>query len=89
MSEPERPVIILFMGEREEHAITSFKHFYPSAVHIITSEKFSEKFLFFFEASKIEIFRDFVNGLFQKISAQSPQRWGLRRRLSHSTLTPH
>lgn len=44
MSEPERPVIILFMGEREEHAITSFKHFYPSSVHIITSEKFSGKY---------------------------------------------
>jgi len=44
MPEPERPTMILFMGDREEHAITSFKNFYPSSVHIITSEKFSEKY---------------------------------------------
>ncbi len=44
MPEPERPTMLLFMGDREEHAITSFKHFYPSSVHIITSDRFSEKY---------------------------------------------
>ena len=44
MAEPPRPVLLLFMGENEDHAITSFQRFFPASVHIVTSEMFSEKY---------------------------------------------
>ena len=38
MAEPPRPVLLLFMGENEDHAITSFQRFFPASVHIVTSD---------------------------------------------------
>lgn len=40
MEDLDRPILILFMGERTEHAELSIECFYPASVHIITSEKF-------------------------------------------------
>ena len=37
-------VMILFMGEAHEHAITSIQHFVPDAVHIVTSDKFEKTY---------------------------------------------
>lgn len=37
-------VMILFMGESYEHAITSIQHFVPDAVHIVTSDKFEKSY---------------------------------------------
>jgi len=44
MSKAIRPILLLFMGENEEHAILSIKYFFPESVHIITSEKYEEKY---------------------------------------------
>jgi hypothetical protein len=35
--------LILFMGERVEHALTSIQRYLPSVVHIVTSDKFATK----------------------------------------------
>lgn len=35
--------LILFMGERTEHALTSIQRYLPRVVYIVTSEKFSTK----------------------------------------------
>ena len=44
MAAPPRPVLILFMGKNDGHAITSFQHFFPASVHIVTSDRFSDKY---------------------------------------------
>lgn len=44
VTSPGRPVMLLFMGQNEDHAITSFQKFFPASVHIITSDKFSGKY---------------------------------------------
>ena len=44
MSTEKRPVMILFMGGTEDHAVTSFQKYYPESVHIITSDKYAEKY---------------------------------------------
>jgi hypothetical protein len=44
MEENNRPVMILFMGGTEEHAVTSFQKYYPESVHIVTSDKYAEKY---------------------------------------------
>ena len=44
MLENNRPVMILFMGGTEEHAVTSFQRYYPESVHIVTSDKYAEKY---------------------------------------------
>ena len=44
MEEESRPVMILFMGGTEEHAVTSFQRYYPESVHIVTSDKYAEKY---------------------------------------------
>ena len=38
------PVMVLFMGGTEDHAETSFQKFLPGSVHIITSDKYAEKY---------------------------------------------
>ena len=43
-NQEQRPIMLLFMGRTDEHAITSFQHFYPCSVHIITSDKFQSKY---------------------------------------------
>ena len=35
--------LILFMGERTEHALTSIQRYLPRVVYIVTSEKFATK----------------------------------------------
>ena len=44
MSTENRPVMVLFMGGTEDHAVTSFQKYYPESVHIITSDKYAEKY---------------------------------------------
>ena len=44
MEDTSRPILILFMGERTEHAELSIENFYPASVHIITSDKFGPKY---------------------------------------------
>ena len=44
MNDESRPILILFMGERTEHAELSIEYFYPASVHIITSDKFEQKY---------------------------------------------
>ena len=44
MAEPPRPAMLLFMGGNPDHAITSFQRFFPSSVHIVTSDRYSEKY---------------------------------------------
>ena len=44
MEEESRPVMILFMGGTVEHAVTSFQRYYPGSVHIVTSDKYAEKY---------------------------------------------
>ena len=44
MAAKPRPVLILFMGGNEDHAVTSFQQLFPASVHIVTSDKFSEKY---------------------------------------------
>ena len=44
MQEDVRPVMILFMGGTEEHAITSFQRYLPDSVHIVTSDKYAERY---------------------------------------------
>ena len=41
---PDR-VMILFMGGRHEHAITSIQRYAPDAVHIVTSDDFREQYV--------------------------------------------
>ena len=41
---PTDEVMILFMGEHHEHAITSIQRFTPDAVHIVTSDKFEKSY---------------------------------------------
>ena len=38
------PVMVLFMGGTEDHAETSFQKYLPESVHIITSDKYAEKY---------------------------------------------
>ena len=42
-AEPQGNGLILFMGERIEHALTSIQKYTPETVYIITSEKFASK----------------------------------------------
>ena len=44
MSTENRPVMVLFMGGTEDHAVTSFQKYYPESVHIITSDKYAEEY---------------------------------------------
>ena len=44
ISPPDR-VMILFMGGRHEHAITSIQRYAPDAVHIVTSDDFREQYV--------------------------------------------
>ncbi len=44
MEENNRPVMILFMGGTEDHAVTSFQKYTPDSVHIVTSDKYAEKY---------------------------------------------
>ena len=41
--EEQRNGLILFMGERTEHALTSIQKYLPDAVYIVTSSKFATK----------------------------------------------
>ena len=44
-SGPPDRVMILFMGGRHEHAITSIQRYTPDAVHIVTSDDFREQYV--------------------------------------------
>ena len=75
---PEK-VLILFMGGRYEHAITSIHHYVPDCVHIVTSDTFRTQYVrrlrnwsksFGFRKGKVES----VSDLFKASSVDSLMR---------------
>jgi hypothetical protein len=42
---PPESVLVLFMGGRHEHAITSIQHYVPDAVSIVTSDRFHTQYV--------------------------------------------
>jgi len=68
--------LILFMGEKTEHALTSIQKYVPQVVYIVTSDKFSTKHRRRLKAwSKQYGFRDggvkSVDNIFQKSAVTS------------------